>query len=597
MSFNFPDAPTAGDEFTPPGGPTFVWNPPRWNMKGGAGGATIISGPVNPVAADGKAGDWFVNTTTGQWWGPKSASATWPAIPTFRERLVAARTYFVRTDGSDSSNGGADTAAGAFLTIQKAVDAVQALDLNGFDVTITVRTGTYAPFVVTGPWVGKGTVTVNSIGGDFLIDTTTTNCVRLSDGARLRLYGGSYSSGLLTGASAILVQRNSFLEIWNPVTIRAAGGSCLEVRDESTCIMNANMVVQAGCAQVFMLTGHSTLRFEFNLQFVNSPNFTNAVAWVRDNSALYGPAMNAGSGTVTGKKFICDSGGGISTQNNLSPANFPGSIEGDLLGLGYFDNTFGPGLREKLTNDRTYFVNPTTGNDNNSGLTQGTSLASIQRAVDIVWSNIDTGYWTVIIQLAGVTFNEAVLMPGPHVGMRAVVFNGIANSTIWTSGGRTCYVQRGGRIVLQNLEMRSTGGSTVLAEDNGALIIIGVGMRFGPTTNGPHLWAFGGGKITSRNAYSISGGGQIHWRTDAASLIDITGVTITITAAVTFNQFAFAPANCLISCAGLTFTGAANVTGTRFFVNPGGQIDTNGAGINYLPGTVAGVTQPNGIYS
>ena len=34
-AFDFPATPTEGQLFTPPGGPTYIWNAPKWSVYGG----------------------------------------------------------------------------------------------------------------------------------------------------------------------------------------------------------------------------------------------------------------------------------------------------------------------------------------------------------------------------------------------------------------------------------------------------------------------------------------------------------------------------------------------------------------------------------
>jgi hypothetical protein len=99
-----------------------------------------------------------------------------------REVLIAARTYYVRTDGNNSNNGLSNTSGGAFLTIQRAVDVVSALDMATYQVTIQIADGTYNEAVTLKPWLGasrpivKGNlstpanVVINATGNAFLND-------------------------------------------------------------------------------------------------------------------------------------------------------------------------------------------------------------------------------------------------------------------------------------------------------------------------------------------------------------------------------------------------------------------------------------------
>lgn len=96
-----------------------------------------------------------------------------------RELLTANRTYYVRTDGSNSNNGLSNTGGGAFLTIQKAIDTAAALDLSIFSVTIQVGAGTYSGSNTFKSYVGAGPIIiVGDVGtpSNIVISTTSMNC-------------------------------------------------------------------------------------------------------------------------------------------------------------------------------------------------------------------------------------------------------------------------------------------------------------------------------------------------------------------------------------------------------------------------------------
>lgn len=101
------------------------------------------------------------------WWGQgDNGEAVITASP--KETLTANRTYYVRTDGSDSNNGLTNDAAGAFLTPQKAWDTIaDTVLLNGFTATIQLASGTYPGINMSSHSAGYGFIVIQGDSGDL----------------------------------------------------------------------------------------------------------------------------------------------------------------------------------------------------------------------------------------------------------------------------------------------------------------------------------------------------------------------------------------------------------------------------------------------
>nr|WP_263491605.1 hypothetical protein [Mesorhizobium sp. CO1-1-4] len=183
-----------GDGPTGPTGPT---GPAGVGATGptGVAGATGTSGVAGAVGATGPIG---VTGATGPTGTTGPVGATGPTGPG-RTVLTANRTYYVLTTGSDSNSGLVNTAGGAFLTLQKAVNVVtDTLDLAGFAVTVQVGAGTYsAGVLMTRPAVGG----VLKISGDT---TTPANVVLSMAGTCISAQGAGVKlsiEGLKVAAS------------------------------------------------------------------------------------------------------------------------------------------------------------------------------------------------------------------------------------------------------------------------------------------------------------------------------------------------------------------------------------------------------------
>jgi len=245
-----------------------------------------------------------------------------------REQLTAARTYYVRTDGSDSNNGLANTAGGAFLTVQKAVDVVATLDTSLYDVTIQVADGTYVTsWVILKNPLGSGTVTIKGnsgtpanvvIDGGFeklstgitfivkdlkVINATSSNAIGFYciNGAAITLSNINFSTGFVFH---VLAAFEGVVRIETPVTI--SGGANVHVYASTNAVVYFESVA-------YTLTG--------------TPAFSTAFCVAEHTGVAQGGASTF-SGSATGSRYsvttnaaILVAGGGA----NFFPGNAAGS--------------------------------------------------------------------------------------------------------------------------------------------------------------------------------------------------------------------------------------------------------------------------------
>lgn len=223
------------------------------------------------------------------------------------EVLSAARTIYVRKDGSDSNSGLVNNAGGAFLTIGKAVSYCQARDLNDNNITISINTGTYAEDVtVTGPNRGGGRIIFVAPAGTVTFDGPSEGII-VSDGAIVEV----------NGTNMVFSGGNFHLHATRFASIYARGftlGACAEYQIYSTRFgyieIDGGYSVSGGAKGMLQASHHghirltaSTVTLLANVTYTEYVNYSLASA---DITWTNGCSVNYNGFTATGTKVMVD---------------------------------------------------------------------------------------------------------------------------------------------------------------------------------------------------------------------------------------------------------------------------------------------------
>jgi hypothetical protein len=257
-----------------------------------------------------------------------------------RDKLSAARTYYVRTDGDDDNDGLADSAAGAFATIQKAIDTVANLDLGIQDVTIQIGAGTYTDPVILKALTGAGAVTLRgnpSTPSDVVISRSGAGvrCIEAEyiagdwrlDGLRLTTSGTSALSACIHANGPATTVRFENID-FGPSQgrhISAEGGALMKRTGPCT-------ISGGAAAHLFIrICALYDNLFSGDVTFVGdglTANFTAAFAVCATNAVIFHPhGSYVNGGSVTGQRYQATRNGVIQSGDGTA-GYFPGDAAG-----------------------------------------------------------------------------------------------------------------------------------------------------------------------------------------------------------------------------------------------------------------------------
>ena len=264
----------------------------------------------------------------------------------------------------------------------------------------------------------------------------------------------------------------------------------------------------------------------------------------------------------------------------------------------------------KLTTPKTYYVNTSTGNDTFDGLTPTTAFQTIQRAVNQA-SIYNLNGFNITINVADGTYGQVSLPAINGTGLIALYGNlSIPGNCIIHANQGPALKFIGGPYLVAGFRLEAdtsdpVGGYPAAGMWVGNMSSVQVNinnsaMEFG-FCNDMHMSASGGViAIDGGTTIRICGNAKWHLYSAGGATIYCGNIpvfpTLVIPAAQTVQSFALATQTGNLNVVYNSISGKTNITGQTYSAGLNGVINTNGAGANYYPGTVAGAVGSGGQY-
>jgi hypothetical protein len=273
------------------------------------------------VSADGAS--WIEAMT----FDTATGKVSFPASGGPREVLTANRIYYVRGDGDDANDGLANTGAGAFATIQAAVDAAAAIDLSVHDVTIQLGDGSYPGAIVFRTLTGAGRVTIQ---GNATTPADTLVSVSGMDAFSGAGFTGRYQLKNVkikaaTGNALTVQGAGAYVEIGDGVDFGTAALAHLRANLGATISIVGNYTISGGAQRHWSsVFGGAIYAPAVTITLTGTPAFSEQFALASTLGAIQAAGVTF-AGAATGPRYYVLVNGVISTGAGVLPGDAIGS--------------------------------------------------------------------------------------------------------------------------------------------------------------------------------------------------------------------------------------------------------------------------------